>query len=118
MAAQEKPFTAELTHISPMGREQEDIVNFEIRAVITDPGGKLNVGMSADAEIILQEHTNVLVIPEGAIHYENDRILVHVQDTSLEEGFRQVDIEKGISDGIRTEVKAGLNEGEIVILPH
>lgn len=112
-----QPFTAELTLISPMGREHEDIVNFEIRAIIHDPDGKLNVGMSADAEIILQEQKAVLVIPEGAIHYENDSTLVYLQDASLEEGFRKVEIQKGISDGIRTEVSAGLEEGDVVILP-
>jgi HlyD family secretion protein len=113
----DQPFTAELTLISPMGREKEDIVNFEIRAIINDLDSKLNVGMSADAEIILQEQKKVLVIPEGALHYENDSIFVHLQDSSLEEGFRKVKIEKGISDGIKTEVLTGLEEGDVVILP-
>jgi len=112
-----QPFTAELTLISPMGREQEDIVNFEIRAIINDPDGKLNVGMSADAEIILQERKDVLIVPEGAIHYENDSTLVHLQDASLEKGFRKVKIKKGISDGIKTEVLSGLKEEDVVILP-
>ena len=112
-----QPFTAELTLISPMGREQEDIVNFEIRAIIHDPDGKLNVGMSADAEIILQEGKDVLIVPEGAIHYENDSTLVHLQDASLEKGFRKVKIKKGISDGIKTEVLTGLKEKDVVILP-
>ncbi len=112
-----QPFTAELTLISPMGREQEDIVNFEIRAIIHDPDGKLNVGMSADAEIILQERKDVLTVPEGAIHYENDSTFVHLQDASLEKGFRKVKIKKGISDGIKTEVLTGLKEEDVVILP-
>jgi HlyD family secretion protein len=111
------PFAAELTHISPMGREEEDIVNFEIRAKIHDPEDKLNVGMSSDAEIVLEEHTDVLVVPEGAIHYEGDTTRVHVKDETMEEGFRKVDIVKGISDGIRTEVISGLEENDVVILP-
>ncbi|MCJ7813717.1 efflux RND transporter periplasmic adaptor subunit [bacterium] len=113
----DQSFYAKLTMISPIGREKEDIVNFEIRAIIEDTEDKLKVGMSADAEIILQEHNNVLVVPEGAIHYENDKIFVQVQDKLLEEGIRQVDIMKGISDGIRTEVLTGLEEGDVVILP-
>ncbi|MBN2030806.1 efflux RND transporter periplasmic adaptor subunit [bacterium] len=113
----DQPFLAQLTMISPLGREEEDIVNFEIRAIIEDNSDKLKVGMSADAEIILQEQTDVLVVPEGAIHYEGDRTYVEVQDELLEEGRRQVDILKGISDGIRTEVLTGLEEGDVVILP-
>jgi len=113
----DKHYTAKLTHISPMGREQDDIVNFTIRAIIEDPEGELNVGMSADAEIILEENKDVLVVPEGAIHYDNDKTFVHLKDTLIEEGFRKVEIEKGVSDGIKTEVISGVEEGDVVILP-
>jgi len=113
----DEPFTAELTQISPMGREREEIVNFEIRARVQDPDEKLHVGMSADAEIILEEHTDVLVVPEGALHYDEGVITVHVQDDSLEQGYRVAEIEKAISDGIRTEVLSGLEQGDVVILP-
>jgi HlyD family secretion protein len=110
-------FEAELTRISPMGREEQDIINFEIRATIRDPENKLRVGMSADAEIVLEERTDVLVAPEGALRYEDDKIFVHVKDDSVESGFRRVDIDKGISDGIHTQVVSGLDEGDVVILP-
>ena len=110
-------FDAALTHISPMGREEEDIINFEIRATISDPDNMLRVGMSADAEIVLEERKDVLVAPEGALRYEDDKIYVHVKDDSLESGFRSAEINKGISDGIRTQVTSGLNEGDVVILP-
>jgi HlyD family secretion protein len=114
----DEPFTAELTHISPLGREEADIVNFEIRTTIFDPDDKLRVGMSADAELVLEEHKDVLVIPEGAIIYEDDITCVKVQDESLPEGFRKVEITKGISDGIQTEVTSGLTENQIVIMPN
>ena len=110
-------FEAELTRISPMGREEEDIINFEIRATIEDPDGMLRVGMSADAEIVLEESKDVLVAPEGALRYEDDKIFVHVKDDSLEAGYKRVEITKGISNGIRTHVTSGLEEGDVVILP-
>lgn len=110
------PFTADLTHISPLGREKEDIINFEILATVNDPENRLRVGMSADAEVILEERKDILVIPEGAIFYEEQKTFVHVQDAAIEEGFRRVEITKGISDGIRTEVVSGLQEGDVVIL--
>ncbi len=112
----DEPFKAELTHISPRGREKEDIVNFEIRATINDPGDRLRVGMSADAELILEEHENVLVIPEGAILYEDGKTYVNILDDSVPEGTRKIGITKGISDGLRTEVLSGLEEGQVVTL--
>jgi len=113
----DEPFKAELTHISPRGREEEDIINFEIRATVGDQENRLRVGMSADAELILEEHENVLVIPEGAIIYEDGKTFVNIQDDSVEEGMRKVEITKGISDGLRTEVLSGLEEGQVVVLP-
>jgi HlyD family secretion protein len=111
------PFQAKLTHISPQGREEEEIVNFEIRATIEDPENKLRFGMSADAELILEEHEDVLVIPEGAIIYEDEKTYVNVQDDSIPEGIRKVEVTKGITDGLRTEVLSGLEEGQVVVLP-
>lgn len=111
------PFQAKLTHISPQGREEEEIVSFEIRATIDDPENRLRFGMSADAELILEEHENVLVIPEGAIIYEEEKTYVNIQDDSVPEGMRKIEITKGISDGLRTEVLSGLEEGQVVVLP-
>ncbi len=116
-AYQDEPFKAELVRISPLGREEEDIINFEIRATVVDSADKLRVGMSADAELILEEHENVLVIPEGAIIYEDGKTFVNIQDDSVEEGKRKIEITKGISDGLKTEVVSGLKEGQVVVLP-
>ena len=113
----DESFKAELTHISPMGREEDDIINFEIRATIEDLEDRLRVGMSADAELILEEHENVLVIPEGAIIYEDGKTFVNIQDDSVPEGLRKIEITKGISDGLRTEVLSGLEEGQVLVLP-
>lgn len=113
----DEPFKAELTRISPLGREEEDIINFEIQATVVDEADRLRVGMSADAELILEEHENVLVIPEGAIIYEDGKTYVNIQDDSVEEGKRKIEITKGISDGLKTEVLSGLKEGQVVVLP-
>jgi len=73
--------------------------------------------MSADAELILEEHERVLVIPEGAIIYEDGKTFVNIQDDSVPEGIRKIEISKGIYDGLRTEVLSGLEEGQVVVLP-
>ncbi|MCD6516583.1 MAG: efflux RND transporter periplasmic adaptor subunit [Candidatus Aminicenantes bacterium] len=116
-AYSDEHFGAQLIQISPQGREQEEIINFEIRATVDDPEDRLRVGMSADAEIILEEHKDILLIPEGAVIYEEGKTFVNVEDSTVEEGLRKVEIERGISDGLFTEVLSGLKEGQVVILP-
>ena len=56
-----------------MGVEKDNVTTFEVRVSIKNPGGELKAEMTANAEIILEEHKNVLQIPEGAILYDKDK---------------------------------------------
>jgi HlyD family secretion protein len=113
----DKTFKGVVTKISPMGVEKDNVTTFEVRVSIDNPGGELKAEMTANAEIILDEHKNVLQIPEGAIIYDKDRnASVEVPDPKGKDGQRKVAINIGISNGAKTEVLKGLNEGDQVIL--
>jgi len=84
---------------------------------ISNESGKLMATMTANAEIMLEEHKGVLAIPEGAIVYKKDKTTaVDVPDPVSEKGKRSVAVTTGISNGSKTEVLKGLKEGEQVIL--
>jgi HlyD family secretion protein len=73
--------------------------------------------MTANAEIILQERKNVLQIPEGALIYDKDKkASVEIPDPKGKDGKRKVAVEIGISNGAKTQVMAGLKEGDQVVL--
>ena len=113
----DKTFKGVVTKISPMGVEKDNVTTFEVRVSIDNPGGELKAEMTANAEIILDEHKNVLQIPEGAIIYDKDRTAaVQVPDPKGKDGQRKVAINIGISNGAKTEVLKGLKEGDQVIL--
>jgi HlyD family secretion protein len=113
----DKTFNGVVTKISPMGVEKDNVTTFEVRVSINNPGGELRAEMTANAEIILEEHKNVLQIPEGAIIYDKDRkASVEVPDSKGKDGQRKVAINIGISNGAKTEVLNGLKEGDQVIL--
>ena len=113
----DKTFNGVVTKISPMGVEKDNVTTFEVRVSIQNPGGELKAEMTANAEIILEEHKAVLQIPEGAIIYDKDRnASVEVPDAKGKDGQRKVAINIGISNGAKTEVLKGLNEGDQVIL--
>ena len=113
----DKTFNGVVTKISPMGVEKDNVTTFEVRVSINNPGGELRAEMTANAEIILEEHKNVLQIPEGAIIYDTNRnASVEVPDPKGKEGKRKVAVNIGISNGAKTEVLKGLNEGDQVIL--
>ncbi len=113
----DKVFTGNVTKISPMGVEKDNVTTFEVRVSIDNPGGELKAAMTANAEIILEEHKNVLMIPEGAIVYDKDKkASVEVPAGNGKDGKKKLAITIGISNGAKTEVTSGLKEGEQVIL--
>jgi HlyD family secretion protein len=88
-----------------------------VRVSIINPGGELKAAMTANAEIIMEEHKNVLMVPEAAIVYDRDKkASIEVPDLKGKEGKRKVPVEIGISNGAKTELLKGLNEGEQVVL--
>jgi HlyD family secretion protein len=113
----DKTFHGQVTKIAPMGVEKDNVTTFEVRVSINNPGGELKANMTANAEVILEEHKNVLQIPEGALIYDKDKkSYVQVPDPSAKDGMRKVAVNVGISNGAKTEVLQGLKEGEQVVL--
>ena len=113
----DKTFTGHVTKISPMGVEKDNVTTFEVRVSINNPGGELKAEMTANAEIVLDEHKNTLMIPEGAILYDKDKhASVQVPDPKGKDGMRKVAVNIGISNGAKTEVLSGLKEGDQVVL--
>jgi HlyD family secretion protein len=113
----EKKFEGKVTKISPLGQEKDNVTTFEVRVSIQNPGGLLRANMSANAEVLLEEKKNVLLIPEGAVVYDKDKnTSVEVPDPKADEGRRKVAVKLGISNGVKAEILAGLNEGQKVVL--
>ncbi|HYW38505.1 MAG TPA: efflux RND transporter periplasmic adaptor subunit [Terriglobales bacterium] len=113
----DKTFTGKVTKISPMGVEKDNVTTFEVRVSINNPEGVLKAMMTANAEIILEEHKNVLQIPEGSIIYDKDKkASVEVPDPKAKEGKRKLAVNIGISNGAKTELLQGLKEGDQVVL--
>ncbi len=113
----EKTFLGKVTRIAPLGVEKDNVTTFEVRVSIDNPGGELKANMTANAEILLEEHKNVLTVPEQAVLYDKDRnASVEVPDAKQKKGRRVIAIKAGISNGTRTEVLTGLNAGDTVIL--
>jgi HlyD family secretion protein len=110
-------FNGHVTKISPMGTEKDNVTTFEVRVSISNDKRILKAQMSANAEIVLEEHKGILAIPEGAVLYNKDKsTAAEVPDPTNEKGLRKVSVKLGISNGAKTEVLSGLTEGQQVIL--
>jgi HlyD family secretion protein len=113
----DRVFNGKVTKIAPLGVEKDNVTTFEVRVSIDNPGGELKANMTANAEIILDEHKNVLMVPESAVIYDNQKnASVEIPDKKQKEGKRKVAVKVGISNGSVTELLSGLKEGDQVVL--
>ncbi len=113
----EKKFDGKVTKISPLGLEKDNVTTFEVRVSIRNPGGELRANMSANAEIILEEKKNVVLIPEAAVLFDKDRnTSIELPDPKADNGRRKVSVKLGITNGVKAEVASGLQEGQKVVL--
>jgi HlyD family secretion protein len=113
----DRVFNGKVTKIAPLGVEKDNVTTFEVRVSIDNPGGELKANMTANAEILLDEHKGVLTVPENAVSYDGQKnAFVEVPDKKQKDGQRKVPVKVGLSNGSVTEVLSGLKEGEQVVL--
>jgi HlyD family secretion protein len=112
----DRTFNGKVTKIAPLGVEKDNVTTFEVRVSIDNPGGELKANMTANAEILLDEHKGVLTVPESAVNYDGQKnASVEVPDKSQKEGKRKVAVKVGLSNGSVTEIVSGLKEGDQVV---
>ncbi|MBV8205389.1 MAG: efflux RND transporter periplasmic adaptor subunit [Acidobacteria bacterium] len=113
----DRSFAGRVTKISPMGLEKDNVTTFEVRVSISNPGGELKAEMTANAEILLELHHNVLVVPEAALIYDKDKnAFVELPDPNAHDGKKKVPVTVGISNGAKTEVLGGLKQDQKIVL--
>jgi HlyD family secretion protein len=113
----DRVFNGKVTKIAPLGVEKDNVTTFEVRVSIDNSGGELKANMTANAEILVDEHKNVLSVPEQALTYDNKKnASVNVPDPKAKDGVRSVPVKVGIANGSNTEILSGLKEGDTVVL--
>jgi HlyD family secretion protein len=103
-----------LSRISLKARTEESATVFPVEITIEAPEEvRLRAGFSANADILMEERRDVLVIPERVVTFEGDSAWVEVPGPG--ETRERVNIRTGLSDAIQVEVVRGLTEGDTVL---
>ena len=114
----DKVFTGRVTKISPMGAEKDNVTSFEVRVSIDNPGRILKANMTANAEIVLHEYPDSILLPEAAVTYDAQKnATVLLLDPSQKNGRRKAGVKLGVGNGTKIQVLDGLKPGDKVILP-
>ena len=112
----DKVFNGRVTQISPMGVEKDNVTNFEVKVSIDNPGKELKANMTANAEIVLEEHPNALIIPEAAVTYDAEKnAFVNVAAPGTKSGVKKTAIKVGVGNGTKIQILDGLKTGDKVV---
>ncbi|HNT69815.1 MAG TPA: efflux RND transporter periplasmic adaptor subunit [Syntrophorhabdaceae bacterium] len=114
-AYRDKRFSGTVSLIYPQPEIKENIVYY-LAILKIDPKDTtfLKPEMTTHVRIIIDEKTDVIVVPNGAIRFEEGKNVVYVR--SKDKAERRA-VTTGIRDDRFTEIISGVSEGERVIIP-
>lgn len=106
--------TGTVSRISLKARKEESATTFPIEIAL-DPAENvtLRAGLSANADVIIQERRGVILVPERTVTFDGDAAWVNVLKADGTTEKRT--IRTGLSDALMIEVLDGLSEGEKVL---
>jgi HlyD family secretion protein len=104
----------QLRLISPKARKSEGATLFDVEVVFDEIGRSfLRAGYSANASVIINKRSDILMLPERLVTMTDTLTFVEVMDSIGSIETRPVEV--GLSDGINIEIVAGVDESEKVV---
>lgn len=120
-AVPDKTYVGTVTRVSMKGTANGGTTTYPVSIRIDDTDG-LRPGMNANAEIVVAQANNALVVPNAAV-VRGSYVLVTKDspsaanaDTAMEapEGFVYVPVKTGVSDDDYTQIVSGIQEGDTI----
>ena len=106
-------FEAVVMKIDPAAQQIEGVANYRIILELPQDDVRIKAGMTADIDIVTDERTNVIAIPQRAVIFKDNKKTVRVLNGEI---LNEVDVETGIR-GERglIEIVSGIQDGDIVV---
>ena len=117
-ALPDQVITGKLNRIAPQAVEKDNAKLFEVEIIMDSFDGViLRAGYSANADIVIREKKDILLIPERLVIFEDDgaKKFVEIPGDTPESEPLKVAIETGLSDGLNIEVISGITEKQQVV---
>ncbi len=109
-----RSFAGELTRIAPFVSELEKqarTVDVDVRFTPPPEDARLLVGYSADIEVIIEQHDQVLRVPTETL-LQNNRVLRYDANSQT---LQQLTVETGLGNWTWTEIRNGLKAGDRIL---
>lgn len=114
MGNRQQRWESELRLIEPTPQVENNVVLYNALFEVPNPDGRLMTQMTTQVFFIVEAAKDVVTVPNAAIQRDREGTFVEVPSAS---GVQRVAVETGLSDRVHTEIRAGVAEGDRVVLP-
>jgi HlyD family secretion protein len=112
--------TGQVSRVAYEGKTQDGVSTFDVTVVIEQPG-ELKAGMTGNAQILVHNRRNTLLVPIEAVHFQDGKTYLQVIErpagaTEGGPGLKLVEVQTGAHDMNFIEILSGVAEGQELAL--
>jgi HlyD family secretion protein len=110
--------TGSVSRIAPQAQQKEGATLFDVEIELQKTSAiVLRAGYSANADVIIREKKDVVIVPERVVTFEDGgkKAFVEIPGADPKQEPKKVEVKLGISDGMNAEVLSGLQKGSKVV---
>jgi HlyD family secretion protein len=108
--------TGHVSRIAPQAQQKEGATLFDVEVELDPSKITLRAGYSANADVIIREKKDILLIPERLVTFADGGKKASVEIPGGDpKSPKKIDIKTGISDGLNVEVLEGLKKGDKLV---
>ena len=101
--------------IAPKSKTQEGATLFDVEIeLLPAEGTTLRAGYSANADVVVREKADVLVLPERLVTFKDGKATVEVPGPGDAPPVVK-EVKTGLSDGLTVEIAEGLQDKDLVV---
>lgn len=106
--------SARVTDVAASAMTIQGVVNYIVTVTINPGEVPVKIGMTANANIVVVQKDNVLLVPNRAVRASGSKRYVTVQ--KADGRTEEVEVKLGMANDLETEVISGLSEGQPVFI--
>lgn len=113
-ALPEAAFEATLDQLSLVGSNLTGIVTYDARVTLNGADARLRVGLTAEANIVVQSVEDVLIVPNYYVRLDRRRDQAFVNVVQPDGTLREIEVTLGLRGQETSEIVGGLQEGDVI----
>ena len=105
---------ATIEDVALVSNNDGGIVSYDASVRLDSDNPQVRIGMTADASVVVESHSDVLIVPNQYIRLDRQRNQAFVNLVLAEGKLQEVPVILGLQGQDRSEVTAGLKSGDVI----